>query len=596
MQPTESYEAANNSTSSYLFISCPNWGQDDSNYGTYNICPHYSGTNDNGTLQSYQESHGGAGYSSLLVFNDTFTYDNLNRLTTATDTNQASSLQWARTYNYDQWGNMWQPNPYNQPVSGNTPTTNVYNASTNHDTRWTYDNAGNLTNVNGNGAAYNAENQITWLSATTGNGGGVETLAYDAVGQRVQKTISGTGGSTTVYVYDAFGQLASEYVNGTSTRDYVFDGVGDLMAVENASGPCYTCYLAYDHLGSVRLVMDQNANVVGRHDYLPFGQEVSGYAGRTTPGFNVAGSVPNDATQKFTGQIRDQESGMDFFNARYLTWSLARFNSPDPGNAGTDFVSSQSWNGYAYVLGNPLAFTDPTGKDCGGGANWDGDTPCFYGGTTEFYLPYGAPVMPFGSDTISAPTITSPIDTSSLPLETYNGGIISNSGGGGGGGGGTKTVPQKLACAAAFGKDHSIASMLGFGNSYVANLFGGNSVGGLVNLGLSLAPGGGSAPDFPKMVAGGASLDVPVNDILRLSGGQGIQGPTSVTGTIRTAALGTLFNAATSPATLTSIAEGGEIALQGGITAAEYASGAAIAKFALDVGTVGYGYFFACGN
>jgi RHS repeat-associated protein len=379
-QPTESYEAVNNSTSSYLFISCPNWGQDDSNYGTYNTCPHYSGTNDNGTLQSYQESHGGAGYSSLLVFNDIFTYDNLNRLNTATDTNQASSLQWARTYNYDQWGNMWQPNPYNQPVSGNTPTTNVYSASTNHDTRWTYDNAGNLTNVNGNGAAYNAENQITWLSATTGNGGGAETLAYDAVGQRIQKTISGTGGSTTVYVYDAFGQLASEYVNGTSTRDYVFDGAGDLMAIENASGPCTTCYLAYDHLGSVRLVMDQNANVVGRHDYLPFGQEVSGYAGRTTPGFNVPGSVPNDATQKFTGQIRDQESGMDFFNARYLTWSLGRFNSPDPGNAGANLISSQSWNGYAYVLGNPLNAVDPTGTHwvitpvCSPGPNRDGIT------------------------------------------------------------------------------------------------------------------------------------------------------------------------------------------------------------------------------
>jgi RHS repeat-associated protein len=428
MQRTPICEAT--STSSYLFISCPNWGQDDSNYGTYNTRPHYTGTNDNGTLQSYQESHGGAGYSSLLVFNDTFTYDNLNRLTTATDTNQASSLQWARTYNYDQWGNMWQPNPYNQPVSGNTPNTNVYSASTNHDTRWTYDNAGNLTNVNGNGAAYNAENQITWLSATTGNGGGVETLAYDAVGQRVQKTISGTGGSTTVYVYDAFGQLASEYVNGTSTRDYVLDGAGDLMAVENASGPCYTCYLAYDHLGSVRLVMDQNANVVGRHDYLPFGQEVSGYAGRTTPGFNVAGSVPNDATQKFTGQIRDQESGMDFFNARYLTWSLGRFNSPDPGNAGADFVSSQSWNGYAYVLGNPLNAVDPTGTHwvitpvCSPGPNGDGITCtnnwAWVDDGPTIFLNVGNNGPSFGNNGLSSGTRGS----------TSNGGANSGSGGG----------------------------------------------------------------------------------------------------------------------------------------------------------------------
>ena len=70
-----------------------------------------------------------------------------------------------------------------------------------------------------------------------------------------------------------------------------------------------------------------------------------------------------------------------------------------------------------------------------------------------------------------------------------------------------------------------------------------------------------------------------------------------MTGTVGSTALRSLFNAATSPATLTSIAaEGGEIALQGGITAGEYASGAALAKFAYDVGTFGYGYFFACGN
>ena len=36
-----------------------------------------------------------------------------------------------RTYNFDQWGNMWEPSPYGSSWSGTTPTTNVYNPSNN---------------------------------------------------------------------------------------------------------------------------------------------------------------------------------------------------------------------------------------------------------------------------------------------------------------------------------------------------------------------------------------------------------------------------------------------------------------------------------
>jgi RHS repeat-associated protein len=233
------------------------------------------------------------------------------------------------------------------------PGSNVYNGK-NQDTRagYNYDAAGNLLYLNGNSATYDAENRLTALTAI---GGASETILYDAAGQRVQKSY---GGSSTVYVYDAFGRLAAEYANGTTwSRDYIFDGTGFVVASENASGLCTTCYFGYDHLGSVRIVMDQHGSVVGRHDFLPFGEELLGTAGRTTAGFNVTA----DVTQKFTGQIRDQESGEDFFNARYFTAGLGRFNSADPGNAGASLGNSQSWNGYGYVLGNPLALVDPSG-------------------------------------------------------------------------------------------------------------------------------------------------------------------------------------------------------------------------------------------
>ena len=89
--------------------------------------------------------------------------------------------------------------------------------------------------------------------------------------------------------------------------------------------PCGTCYLTSDHLGSVRVVTDANARVVGRHDFLPFGQEIaSGQAGRTS----LFGA--NDVHQKFTGQERHAEAGLDYMHARYYGAALGRFTRLNP--------------------------------------------------------------------------------------------------------------------------------------------------------------------------------------------------------------------------------------------------------------------------
>jgi RHS repeat-associated protein len=122
------------------------------------------------------------------------------------------------------------------------------------------------------------------------------------------------------------------------------------------------------------MVTDQNGNVVARHDYLPFGEEVgANWAGR-----NGQWGAQNDTiAQKFTGQERDGETGVDYFQARYYHSGMGRFTSPDPANAGADILNPQSWNGYAYALNNPLANVDPSGMDVcdplgdGDGGGWD---------------------------------------------------------------------------------------------------------------------------------------------------------------------------------------------------------------------------------
>jgi RHS repeat-associated protein len=334
LQQIESYEAINNNSNQMLLVACPNWGVN-SNAGVYDICQRASATNDNGNLQSVVMYAGEPGPASALTsFSGSFSYDGVNRLTSAIE-----SGDWWRNFSYDQYGNMWVTGNGGAPLAGNTPTSNVY--SGNRIAGASYDAAGNQLVVNGDTLTYDAENRQISAREGPALGGAMETYAYDGNGQRVVKSAPA---GRTVYVYDAFGQLAAEYSN----------------AAPSAPPPCTTCYLSYDHLGSLRMVTDIYANVVARHDYLPFGEEIpGGWAGR-----GATWGVHDDVAQKFTAKERDQETGLDFFGARYMSSAQGRFTSPDPHTATIlHLINPQRWNMYAYGLNNPLFYTDPTGKD-----------------------------------------------------------------------------------------------------------------------------------------------------------------------------------------------------------------------------------------
>jgi RHS repeat-associated protein len=116
-----------------------------------------------------------------------------------------------------------------------------------------------------------------------------------------------------------------------------------------------------DQLGTPRMVFDQSGSLanVSRHDYLPFGEEISaGVGGRTTAqGYNLSDNV----RQKFTQKERDNETGLDYYGARYYSSTQGRFTSIDPDNDGADPSFPQSWNAYAYVWNRPTVAVDPDG-------------------------------------------------------------------------------------------------------------------------------------------------------------------------------------------------------------------------------------------
>jgi RHS repeat-associated protein len=122
-------------------------------------------------------------------------------------------------------------------------------------------------------------------------------------------------------------------------------------------------WLVTDQLGTPRMIFDQSGSLatVSRHDYLPFGEELfAGSGGRTT----AQGYTNNDVVrQKFTLKERDNETGLDYFGARYYSSTQGRFTSVDPENtqAMKNLRQPQSWNAYSYVNNNPLRFLDPDG-------------------------------------------------------------------------------------------------------------------------------------------------------------------------------------------------------------------------------------------
>jgi RHS repeat-associated protein len=252
---------------------------------------------------------------------------------------------WTQTYDCDRYGNRavrsnsYIPSPLLTPQSATSTDFSAFNQSTNQIalTGFGYDSSGNLTGDPTTGAneiVYDSENHqtsYTKSAATT-------SYSYDGDGRRVRKTDT-TG--TTVFVYNPGGQVIAEY-GGPSTNGGI-------------------SYLTTDHLGSTRVVANSQGNVIARHDYLPFGEEIGNVGGRTTGmGYGAA----DDTRQKFTSKERDNESMLDYFGARYYSGAQGRFTSIDPMSLSlSKAIDPQQFNRYGYVRNNPLKHIDPDGAD-----------------------------------------------------------------------------------------------------------------------------------------------------------------------------------------------------------------------------------------
>lgn len=301
----------------------------------------YGTTNNNGNLQTQTITLPGG-----LILTQSYTYDYLNRLLTAQEMNGGNS-SWQQNFTYADSNGQNSRYGNRRMDTGTTPGLIIENPQFNPATnriqpqageQYQYDAAGNLNrNKTGHTFDYDGENRQTKYDGGNPLSGGTSYF-YDGNGRRVKKT---TPAGTTTFVYNVMGQLVAEY--------------SDVPASSNG-----TTYVTADYLGTPRVITKSDKTVIGRHDYLPFGEELaSSYGNRSS----VAGYSSTDAlNKKFAQKQRDNETGLDYSLARYYSPTQGRFTSVDPSSPSALVNDPQSWASYAYSRNNPLTYSDPDGR------------------------------------------------------------------------------------------------------------------------------------------------------------------------------------------------------------------------------------------
>jgi RHS repeat-associated protein len=279
--------------------------------------------------------------------NQTFTYDPLNRLTSAQNagTDCTKTLPngrteyWGNSYSYDAWGNLLGKSV----TKCSAENLNVTAAANNQlQNGYSYDAAGNMThdataNLN---YTYDPENRIA--------GAAGYTYTYDADGNRVEKANGSTG---TLYWYMSPGIVGESDLAGNLKSEYVFFD-GERVARKDFPGNAVSYYFS-DHLKTASVITDLAGNIKSESDYYPWGGELQ--------------FTNNDTNHyKFTGKERDAETGLDYFGARYYSNGLGRFVTPDWSAVPVpvpyaDLTDPQSLNQYSYVRNIPTTKADVDG-------------------------------------------------------------------------------------------------------------------------------------------------------------------------------------------------------------------------------------------
>ncbi|MDQ6482671.1 RHS repeat-associated core domain-containing protein, partial [Dyadobacter sp. LHD-138] len=217
------------------------------------------------------------------------------------------------------------------------------------------DASGNNSGVKSGSSSYGYDGNGNMTS--DGNRGAV--LTYNHL--NLPKTVS-IDGKTLTYDYDASG-TKHKYVADTLTVKYAggFEynasnafsrlGLAEGQAVLKSGAIAFQYYVK-DHLGNVRVVFNENGDILQKNDFYPFGLEID----RNSP---IQTQVARNGINRynFLGRETQIATGYIDLQARFYDPTTGRFMQVDPETEG-----QLEFSPYHYSFNNPIRFSDPDGR------------------------------------------------------------------------------------------------------------------------------------------------------------------------------------------------------------------------------------------